>query len=359
MARTDRKAKSYQFFGMSIDTARRKLVKNLLFEFMYHNNSNICFRCKNPILSPEDLAIEHVQDWVDNPELFWDLSNLTFSHINCDRRNAMISVEVVNEKGQKLDTYQHKDKTYVVGNRGKRYNIKISNKSHRRVELVVSVDGRDAISGEEADYTNSAGYILGPYGSTIIEGFRRNLDDVAAFRFSDNEDSYSSLEGTPENVGVIGVAVFREVFVHYFQPLVKKYIYEPWPRPHIYDYPYNHPQVFYGASANSAPVERGSSILRGASGGQVVNCCSVGESAPQQDLGTEYGEVVSSPVRETHFERANPNTPDEIVTVYYDSEDALIKKGVVLKNPEPRTPEPFPKTKPVGKGFAKPPKKRR
>src|SRR6185503_4732286 len=69
---------------------------------------------------------------------------------------------------------------------------------------------RDAVSGDLGDYANQRGYLIEPWGSLLVEGFRRSLDEVAAFRFSDKGQSYSARRGTPEHVGVIGVAVFSE-----------------------------------------------------------------------------------------------------------------------------------------------------
>jgi len=48
------------------------------------------------------------------------------------------------------------------------------------------------------------------YGTVVVDGFRRSLDETAAFRFSRPSSSYSARMGTPENVGVIGVAFFSE-----------------------------------------------------------------------------------------------------------------------------------------------------
>src|SRR2546422_280885 len=80
----------------------------------------------------------------------------------------------------------------------------------RRVEAVVSVDGRDVVSGNPGDYMRERGYIIPPHGSVVVDGFRQSLSRAAAFRFSRPGSSYSSRMGTPENVGVIGVAFFGE-----------------------------------------------------------------------------------------------------------------------------------------------------
>ena len=74
----------------------------------------------------------------------------------------------------------------------------------------MSVDGRDAVSGQPGDYVSQRGYLIEPWGTLLVEGFRRSLDEVAAFRFTDRSESYSALRGTPENVGVIGAVVLAK-----------------------------------------------------------------------------------------------------------------------------------------------------
>ena len=54
------------------------------------------------------------------------------------------------------------------------------------------------------------GYVLDPWGFTSIAGWRKSLDRVAAFYFTSLPDSYAARTGRPDNVGVIGLALFRE-----------------------------------------------------------------------------------------------------------------------------------------------------
>ena len=77
------------------------------------------------------------------------------------------------------------------------------------VEAVLTVDGRDAVSGDVGNYKTQR-YVIDPYGSIVVDGFRKSLSKVAAFRFTTPGDSYSSRRGTPQNVGVVGVAIFKE-----------------------------------------------------------------------------------------------------------------------------------------------------
>jgi hypothetical protein len=67
----------------------------------------------------------------------------------------------------------------------------------------------------------------------------------------------------------------------------------------------------------------------------------------EQRLGTGHGRSEYAPTQHVAFERAQ-STPDELITIHYDSRDNLIAMGAIprpLARPH-RTPEPFPA--PVG-----------
>ena len=122
---------------------------------------------------------------------------------------APYDVQVLRESGETLPTYGMKDRYYVQGNIGERYIIKVTNPTANRVEAVVTVDGLDVIDGEAGDL-RKRGYVIPAYGETQVEGFRTSTDDVATFRFSTVDGSYSGQKGKARNVGVIAVALFEE-----------------------------------------------------------------------------------------------------------------------------------------------------
>ena len=93
--------------------------------------------------------------------------------------------------------------------RGSEYSVRIRNINGGRLLAVTSVDGVNVISGETASPAQS-GYVLDPYACADIAGWRKNLARTAAFYFTELPDSYAARTGRPDNVGVIGVAVFRE-----------------------------------------------------------------------------------------------------------------------------------------------------
>jgi hypothetical protein len=118
-------------------------------------------------------------------------------------------VSVTDEQGFGMSSAQVGDKRYIVGQPGQRYKLTVQNNSAHRFEVVASVDGLDVIDGDAASFAKR-GYILDPFGSITIDGWRTGHDTVAAFRFSGMEDSYADRKGDGRNIGVIGFAFFHE-----------------------------------------------------------------------------------------------------------------------------------------------------
>jgi len=121
-----------------------------------------------------------------------------------------LTVSLRQESGGVYPGFFAGGKYYAIGEAGQRYIIVIRNNTGYRYECVASVDGLDVIDGRTAAYTKR-GYLIQPYGTLEIEGFRRSEDAVAAFRFSSVRGSYTARSGKGDaNVGVIGVAFFNE-----------------------------------------------------------------------------------------------------------------------------------------------------
>jgi hypothetical protein len=71
--------------GAPIGTATHRLRKLVLYHLVHKLGLNRCHRCHKRIESPDDLGIDHKEPWLDvSAELFWDLSNVTFSHKHCN-----------------------------------------------------------------------------------------------------------------------------------------------------------------------------------------------------------------------------------------------------------------------------------
>ena len=111
-------------------------------------------------------------------------------------------------EGRTLPIHYHDGRYYVAGKPGNEYQVVIHNRQARPMLTVLSVDGVNAVSGETADW-NGAGYVLGEHSSFSVKGWRKSMQRVARFFFTERDNAYASRTNRPDNVGVIGVALFR------------------------------------------------------------------------------------------------------------------------------------------------------
>jgi hypothetical protein len=223
---------------------------------------------------------------------------------------------------QELPVYRYDGRYYVAGQPGHRYRIQLRSQEGCRVLGVLSVDGVNALSGDTADWSQT-GYVLSPYAATDILGWRKSLSEVADFVFADASRSYAARTGRPDNVGVIGVAVFlpRRMIRPLPMPV-------PMPQPEAPMAGLREPAP---PPAPPAPAVMENSVLPAA------------RALPGGPLGTGHGERETSEVTYTDFERAS-SAPNEVITVYYDTRARLIARGVIPGDvPPPRMqPDPFP-----------------
>jgi len=219
-------------------------------------------------------------------------------------------------EGQTLETYRHRGRKYVIGQPGNEYAIRIRNTTGGRVLAVVSVDGVNVVTGETAS-PDQAGYVIEPGGYVNIQGWRKDLSRTAAFYFSDPGDAYATRTGRPDDLGVIGVAVFRE----------REY------RPYLYERDKVAPPSPGAGRAESSAQEADTSRERNTV---------LGAPAAEPQLGTGHGRSEHSPVERVQFERAS-DRPDERVVIRYDRRDNLVAMGVLPARVYPwREPDPFP-----------------
>ncbi len=235
------------------------------------------------------------------------------------------SFDIVDPGGSPLRTFGHNGRSYVLGAEGQRYKIVVRNHSGRRVEAVVSVDGRDAIDGKPANWSKP-GYIVPAYGQVTIEGFRVSLRDVAAFRFAPVADSYAAQMGNDRNVGVVGVAVFTERYVPPPRPVMRREEYRRG-----YD---DEREAKAESAPRSAPTAK-ADAGKAAGGGQSGRAAAeASEPAPRDrpserpGLGTAYGERTHSPVVQVDFVRARPHNPETLLGARYNDRPGLLALGI-------------------------------
>jgi hypothetical protein len=223
-------------------------------------------------------------------------------------------VEVwVTSAGGRLPLYPHEGALYLLGQVGQQYQLCIGNRLATPVEAVVSVDGRDVVSGQPADYRRDRGYVLLSGEQVCVEGFRQSLNEVAAFEFTPRENSYAARMGDDANAGVIGVALFDPA-----QPA---------------------PPAVIASGDDGAPVTAPPADARAH-----ARMAEEGESA---DMGTAYGQPVSSAAEIVEFIRLDPEHPREIVSFYYSDRAGLEAMGIEVTEEAPAPlvqprPDPFP-----------------
>lgn len=236
--------------------------------------------------------------------------------------HAQVDVQVISRAtGLALSTYLHRGRTYVVGNPGEAYALRLTNRSGGRVLAVVSVDGINAISGETAAHGQS-GYVLDPWGSAEIKGWRKSMEEVAQFYFTALPDSYAARTGRPGHVGVIGVAVFRE----HAEPPARQ--------------PETVPFAKGAAEAPAAPASAARESLDTTAPGE-SGAAGNAERRQAERLGTGHGERERSRTFYTEFRRAG-DRPAQEVSVFYDSYANLLARGVIPRPPRHVDPQPFP-----------------
>ena len=213
------------------------------------------------------------------------------------------------------------------------------------VMAVMSVDGVNVLNGQTAGVDQS-GYVFNGYQRYEVTGWRKSNLEVAAFEFVASPSSYAERTGRPANVGVIGVAVFKE---RVYQPPVSV-------APPPYRYGANRGNgsaesrrsAATESAADSALASPAPSQSAPASAGAIGEMAKRAESqAMREKLGTGHGEREWSQVSHTSFDRAQ-SSPNETIRIRYDSRENLISMGVIQppyqNRPWNRTPNAFPES---------------
>ncbi|MSQ19550.1 MAG: hypothetical protein EXR39_08310 [Betaproteobacteria bacterium] len=208
---------------------------------------------------------------------------------------------------------------------------------------VMPVDGVNVVTGETATPQQS-GYVFAPWQTYDIAGRRKSQNEIAAFYFTALSDSYAARTDRPQNVGVIGVAVFR-VYV------------APRPRPA--------PSVAPGsldgsaapsdargdtssaADAPSRPSAAGAGASQSGRADGSASALAQGAEAtsPRREarerIGTGHGEREASQVSYTDFRRAS-SSANEFLAIHYDRYENLVARGIIPGVPRLAEPQPFP-----------------
>ena len=215
------------------------------------------------------------------------------------------------DTGETLSVHRHRGEYWVAGRPGAHYAINVRNQQGRRLLAVTSVDGINVITGESAGF-DQRGYVFDPWVGYDIAGWRKSNEQIAAFTFTSVPRSYAARTGRPDNIGVIGVALFRER-----PPVPIAMIQEP----------------LASARADAPSADAAGSLSRERE---------EKSQAAAPGLGTGHGRREESYVVNVGFDREQ-SRPNEIIRIRYDSRENLLAMGVIRQpTPNPRRPQPFP-----------------
>jgi|HubBroStandDraft_5_1064220.scaffolds.fasta_scaffold143114_1 hypothetical protein len=268
----------------------------------------------------------------------------TLCHAQSVGTIAKITV-IDRDSGVALVPHLYRGEYWVAGVPGARYAIEVRNRLGERLLAVASVDGVNVISGETASW-DQVGYVFSPGERYQISGWRKSDTDVAAFTFTSLPNSYAARTGRPANIGVIGVAMFRE------QPPQLSVA----PRERLSDDSIGGagmrrdlPAAPETPRADNAPVARAADAAASAEPRVTAQAAPMmrapASAIPEAKLGTGHGEREYSYVSHTEFQRLQPQ-PNELIRIHYDSLENLVAMGIIRRPPPawpgPPTGNPFP-----------------
>jgi hypothetical protein len=213
------------------------------------------------------------------------------------RQPRDITVEVIDSKGEVFRQVPTKHeaqayRAYLEAEREARYRIRITNRSGERLAVVVTVDGRNIISGAKSELGSTEPmYVLSAGNTEEFSGWRANLHEVNEFYFTDWKDSYAEAFGDRSARGVIAVAVYRE--------------------------------------KESRIRQRNEEELaeRGASGQAAPSASPRQDKAESADAGTGYGDRRTEHVTEVAFD-AEPRSTQRVF-LKYEWRETLCEKGIL------------------------------
>ena len=269
------------------------------------------------------------------------LSALLLSAPLSARTRALVDLNAVDrDTGRVLPVYWDGEQAFVPGTPGHRYSIRLRNLTGERLLAVVSVDGVNVLSGQTAS-PDQGGYVLSPWQTQDIDGWRKSMSEVAAFEFTSLGDSYAARTGRPGNVGVIGVAVFRERQTWRPFGWLDRDDDEIAQRNEGDGRGYGDNRYRGKAEAEQAAPSAGMEKRQIGSADRsdgYARAPSVG--AP---IGTGHGQREYDRARQVTFERAS-SSPAQVLSLRYDSQRNLVALGIIPspRGPRYREPDPFP-----------------
>ena len=240
----------------------------------------------------------------------WVIPALAWAHAG---NGDVVDVRVLSDSGgefPKYRTYPRRPQEgkffYMEAVKGQRYSVQVTNRSDRRIGIVIAVDGRNIIDGKKSDLNRKERmYIVGPHEANTFEGWRTGMDRTNRFYFTEPSDSYAEkVFADASAMGTIALAVYREKL------------------PEIVPYS-GGPSRTKDAPAAASPGVLGESRSADRS-----------ELKKNEQAGTGFGETTHSPAYMVHFD-PEPTIAEKIV-LKYEWRSELCRKGIISCGPKNR-----------------------
>jgi hypothetical protein len=228
-------------------------------------------------------------------------------------KQNLVDVRIVSDSGEEFQKYRAHPRVrqegkffYMEAVKGERYSIQVTNRSNRRIGVVIAVDGRNIIDGKKSDLERKERmYIIESHETNTFEGWRTGMERTNRFYFTEQSDSYAEkVFADASAMGTIALAVYREKL------------------PEIVPYS--------GSSSRmkEAPAEAAPGASAGSPSADRV------EQKKTQEAGTGFGETTYSPARVVHFDPEH--TTAEKIVLKYEWRSELCRKGIIPCGPKNR-----------------------
>jgi hypothetical protein len=151
----------------------------------------------------------HAQAYQDNMHQVWRNSRW-INH--ADGRLVDVQVEVEGQSTPLYPSPRGDARLYFQAFKGRNYGVRLTNQTAQRVAVLLTVDGLNVIDGNRSAQSNREPmYVLDPWESTVIRGWRTSLHEIRRFVFVDEQRSYAERTGQGNgDLGWIRVTTFRE-----------------------------------------------------------------------------------------------------------------------------------------------------
>ena len=228
-------------------------------------------------------------------------------------KTDVVDVRIVSDKGEAFPKYktflrghQEGEYYYMEAVKGQRYSIQVTNKSDRRIGLVIAVDGRNIIDGKKSDLLrNERMYIIGPSDTNTFEGWRTGMDRTNRFYFTEQSDSYAEkVFADASALGTIALAVYKEKI----------------------------PEIAPHADMSLQKREAPSAGAPSASGES--RATSKHKLEEREQAGTGFGETTYSPATMVQFDPEH--TIASKIVLKYEWRSELCRKGIISCGPKNR-----------------------